>query len=163
MLDATHLNLIQVPNWYWRNVFCCITAPGSSLAGYKLTPTSYRALLVTQRGVCGICRRGTWRLEHPAPLAVDHDHVCCRDRKRTCGKCVRGLLCPSCNGYLGLLELYGLGRMPAGWERRALQYLARHGCDPTAPYRRWRLVDEHRQRVAGWDPPCRCRHCAPPA
>jgi hypothetical protein len=33
-------------------------------------------------------------------LAVDHDHNCCPSKK-TCGKCIRGLLCMDCNRGLG--------------------------------------------------------------
>lgn len=36
-------------------------------------------------------------------LHVDHDHKCCSgENKKTCGKCLRGLLCPKCNLILGL-------------------------------------------------------------
>lgn len=34
---------------------------------------------------------------------VDHDHGCCPGKK-TCGRCVRGLLCAGCNIKLGALE-----------------------------------------------------------
>ena len=29
-------------------------------------------------------------------IHVDHDHECCRMKNRSCGKCVRGLLCHGC-------------------------------------------------------------------
>lgn len=35
--------------------------------------------------------------------AIDHDHKCCKG-KRTCGKCIRGILCNPCNLGLGCLR-----------------------------------------------------------
>lgn len=40
-----------------------------------------------------------WR----APLVVDHDHLCCPGQK-SCGKCVRGFLCPNCNTAIGFMK-----------------------------------------------------------
>jgi hypothetical protein len=36
----------------------------------------------------------------PEPNHLDHDHACCPG-KTSCGKCVRGYLCRSCNWMLG--------------------------------------------------------------
>lgn len=69
---------------------------------YQLTPELYQALFDYQDGLCGICLKedGSGRR-----LAVDHDRRCCSG-KRSCGKCVRGLLCYSCNTKLGWFEIY---------------------------------------------------------
>jgi hypothetical protein len=36
-----------------------------------------------------------------SPLVVDHDHACCAAGKRSCGSCVRGLICRGCNSAAG--------------------------------------------------------------
>lgn len=68
---------------------------------YGLTPDAYAALLEAQGGRCAIC--GVSEAESPHPLVVDHDHSCCPS-SRTCGACVRGILCRSCNVGIGLLK-----------------------------------------------------------
>lgn len=65
------------------------------LRKYNLTPDSYAALLDSQEGKCAICRTESQSLH------VDHDHSCCPEPCRSCGECVRGLLCPSCNNGIG--------------------------------------------------------------
>lgn len=63
---------------------------------YKLTKQLYLDMLRGQGGVCAICKNPPNRNW----LSVDHDHSCCPDIK-TCGNCIRGLLCGSCNSFLG--------------------------------------------------------------
>jgi hypothetical protein len=71
------------------------------LLRYGLTPESYGALLEAQGGCCAICGSPDPRGRSGLPWAVDHDHACCPGGK-TCGKCVRKLLCYPCNQGLGL-------------------------------------------------------------
>jgi hypothetical protein len=67
---------------------------------YGLAAGQFDAMLVAQGGRCSICLS-----EFAAGLLtphVDHDHTCCPGQK-SCGKCVRGLLCSPCNSAIGLL------------------------------------------------------------
>ena len=61
---------------------------------YKLV-TSYKEIVLSQNGVCAACGNPPEGQFH-----VDHDHSCCNG-SFSCGKCVRGLLCPNCNKALG--------------------------------------------------------------
>lgn len=56
-------------------------------------------LLRDQDFRCGICNTEI----NESSAHVDHDHVCCPGQK-TCGKCVRGLLCVACNKGLGFFR-----------------------------------------------------------
>jgi hypothetical protein len=65
---------------------------------YKITVEDYERMLKEQNYACAICKTPQSELKYR--LSVDHNHNCCFGR-RTCGKCVRGLLCFSCNVSLG--------------------------------------------------------------
>jgi len=68
---------------------------------YGLTAERYYKILSDQRGLCAVC------LRPPKPgerLSVDHDHSCCPEGARSCGKCIRGLVHSSCNFAIGLFE-----------------------------------------------------------
>jgi hypothetical protein len=42
--------------------------------------------------------------EQKERLVIDHDHACCAGGHKTCGNCVRGVLCNRHNVYLGYIE-----------------------------------------------------------
>ena len=63
---------------------------------HHLTKEQYEELFNKFNGKCHICR-----IENG--YAIDHDHSCC-DKNRSCGKCVRGILCRGCNTALGNLK-----------------------------------------------------------
>ena len=65
---------------------------------YGVTLTRYNEMLASQSGGCAIC--GASESPDESSLAVDHNHACCPGRK-SCGFCVRGLLCRPCNQGLG--------------------------------------------------------------
>lgn len=76
-----------------------------TLKRYGTDRNGYDVLLKKQKGKCAICKTDdptngfSNTTEH---FVVDHDHACCgADVRYACGKCIRGLLCGSCNSGLG--------------------------------------------------------------
>lgn len=74
---------------------------------YTMTPEEYDEMLRKQNGRCAICgeteSRTSSKFGNGAHFHVDHDHACCNGPK-SCGKCIRGLLCSDCNTGLGLFR-----------------------------------------------------------
>lgn len=56
-----------------------------------------------QDGMCAICAKNIRDLaEGERAPHLDHDHTCCPGAVgRSCGECLRGMLCQSCNVGLG--------------------------------------------------------------
>ena len=88
---------------------------------YRIKPETFNKLFAGQGSKCALCgatesgsRGNSWN--------VDHDHSCCPGDK-TCGKCIRGIICSRCNTRLGWLE----GLSGKEWLKNVGAYLARHG------------------------------------
>lgn len=65
---------------------------------YGITVEQYDEMVRQREGRCDICKTVP-----SGRLQLDHDHSCCPGQ-RTCGKCIRGLLCQPCNVLLGLAQ-----------------------------------------------------------
>lgn len=89
-----------------------------TLRKFGLTLESFNALVDRYGGKCGICRCAEPGGKHDT-WHIDHDHRCCPG-KRSCGRCIRGILCSNCN--------LGLGHFKDDPEalRAAIAYLAQH-------------------------------------
>jgi hypothetical protein len=74
---------------------------------FNITIEQYSWLLAQQSGLCFLCEQPETRIDPRTGLlmnlAVDHDRRCCSGIK-SCGECIRGLLCTDCNTCLGKLE-----------------------------------------------------------
>ena len=81
---------------------------------YRITLEDYEALLMKQKGVCAICKKGPEVQKRRKNLSVDHDHNCCIGQQ-SCGTCIRGLLCYKCNSALWTVE--------TDWQSKAMEYL----------------------------------------
>lgn len=84
------------PSTGWRVCTACQANVQRKLK-YGMDADQYAHLLKRQNHACAIC-------EEPfggSRPHVDHDHSCCQDQAKSCGKCVRGLLCSGCNNGLG--------------------------------------------------------------
>jgi hypothetical protein len=73
---------------------------GSLWSKYRLSLEAYKELLREQGGKCAICGSPSPADIRASRFHVDHDHTCCPGRK-SCGRCIRGLLCRGCNTALG--------------------------------------------------------------
>ena len=63
----------------------------------------YDLILFEQGGVCASCGA-----DNPGKgftyFLVDHDHACCPGKNKTCGNCIRGLVCNNCNTGFGCFK-----------------------------------------------------------
>ena len=81
---------------------------------YKITNQQYEVMLAEQNGCCAICHRPA--SDFKRAFSVDHNHSCCA-APPTCGRCNRGLLCPTCNSALHSIE------RDRSWLSSAVSYL----------------------------------------
>lgn len=65
---------------------------------YGISLEIYEEILSSQDYRCAVCS-----VTLGVKAAVDHDHTCCPGEK-SCGKCIRGILCISCNVGLGMFK-----------------------------------------------------------
>lgn len=73
---------------------------------YNISEDAYNWLAFSQNYLCHLCEEVDCRINKDGlayNLSVDHDHRCCPENK-SCGACVRHLLCMKCNTLVGIAE-----------------------------------------------------------
>ena len=94
---------------------------------YGTTVEWYKDKLIEQYGVCALCKHLSHHHGTIQRLQVDHSHECCDLKTKSCGKCLRGLLCADCNIRLAPIEAVlkegTIAPVPGTWLDRAMQYL----------------------------------------
>ncbi len=94
--ESRQRNLARIKERYRADVaFRARVQTNRRLSTYGITRAQFDALVESQGGVCVGCQQTPDRWE------IDHDHRCCPGKK-SCGRCIRGLLCRLCNATLGL-------------------------------------------------------------
>jgi hypothetical protein len=89
---------LDVKSFYERQSAC---ARCRQFAHYRLTAVQWDALFEAQGGRCASCAS-----VNPGAQGwhTDHDRNCCPTSRKTCGACLRGILCGNCNTAIGLLS-----------------------------------------------------------
>lgn len=85
-------------------------------AAYGISLDQYNHMIEIQDGVCAICKGLN---QNGRALSVDHDHNCCSGKK-SCGRCVRKLLCMNCNSMIGYAK-ENIDTLPS-----AIEYIKYH-------------------------------------
>jgi hypothetical protein len=114
---------------------------------YGTTVEWYRDKLIAQNGLCEMCGHLSHHHGTLQRLQVDHDHACCDIKTKSCGKCLRGLLCFECNIRLAPLEallrdfpsdqaeIYLRNTSVEGsWTKKALRYLKHYSEESVKRY-----------------------------
>lgn len=79
-----------------------ILKSNSMKCNYGITLEEYLEASKEQDNRCWICEKSKEEISGiRKTLCVDHDHACCPGTK-SCGECLRGLICGHCNKLLGL-------------------------------------------------------------
>lgn len=73
-----------------------------SIKKYGISYNDYENILIKQNNCCAICNIN-FNILKESPH-IDHDHSCCSESLKSCGVCVRGILCRRCNMFLGTIS-----------------------------------------------------------
>lgn len=67
---------------------------------YGIEYQDYLKIIEKQNNKCAICNISFNKINKQPH--IDHNHSCCSEKIKSCGQCIRGLLCGKCNLLLGI-------------------------------------------------------------
>lgn len=70
---------------------------------HKITDQQFEDLLKEQGYSCADCKTYISWPPGMFSASIDHDHSCC-NKKYSCGKCIRGIVCLGCNNRRKLVD-----------------------------------------------------------
>ena len=89
---------------YEKNTYILTASNMDSIRRHGISVIAFVKLAASQDYKCALCKKSNEVSRYPnRRLCVDHDHNCCAG-STSCGKCIRGLLCNSCNMVAGIAE-----------------------------------------------------------
>ena len=117
--EYTEANTWINPKTGSRHCRTCARENGKvqNLKRYSLTAEQFQAMLDDQGNRCALCRA---EFTSTRDRHIDHDHSCCGQQK-SCGKCLRGIVCSDCNHGLGFFH------DDTTILQSAIDYLVEHG------------------------------------
>src|ERR1700742_2557531 len=74
------------------------------LKKYNISVEQFEQFWIECGGKCLICKTPFDEQNRKNCLCVDHDNACCPEQCHSCGKCVRGFVCYSCNVGLAMFH-----------------------------------------------------------
>jgi Recombination endonuclease VII len=114
---------------------------------YGTTVEWYRDMLIEQLGLCEVCSHLSHHHGTIQRLQVDHDHRCCDMKTKSCGRCLRGLLCADCNIRLAPIELL-LSEFPSERQDQAEIYLRNSVLPDSWTYKALKYLKSYATKVS---------------
>ena len=106
---------------FWKGRLVCDSCK-ATLRGYSLSFSEYQLLRnITNCQICNIELNHQHSRGNRRGACIDHDHNCCPTGGKSCGKCVRGVICQQCNTAEGYIKASGHDVLD--WAHMLIDYL----------------------------------------
>lgn len=105
----------------YRGDFVCYSCK-AIMQNYSLSLNQYQELRkVTNCQICNVELNHNHSRGNRKGACIDHDHDCCSIGGKSCGKCIRGVICQQCNTAEGYIKASNLDVLD--WAKKLVNYL----------------------------------------